>query len=82
MAELREVAEVIVAHEYGFNHDNASVENLVKILQKPSQEGLTLDKRLEEITESLNAVAENTKLKNKVKKFNEENPLKLLEEPK
>lgn len=37
MTELADIAEVIVAHEYGFNHENEAVENLVNILQKPSQ---------------------------------------------
>lgn len=79
LSETKDLASALAAHEYGIKTENPSLEKLLKTLEKPSSNGLTLQERLSEISAALISVADDTKFKGKVAKFIEDNQELVLE---
>lgn len=78
ITEVKDLANLLVAQEYGFPSNNAHLNRLVTLLAQPSTKGLTLEQRLKELTEALVEVANSTRVKSAAEKFIEENKDKVL----
>ena len=79
LSELKDLAALLVAVEYGYKQENAVISRLHKVLRGPSSGAMTLKERHEELAEAFNDFARNDKLKNNIQKYVDENQDKVNE---